>query len=215
MGQRSAKMADVHLFAPPILVLLLVYLCSALILGTHNEPHCLEKQYVYVVAAEEHATPEPVQRSYMICPNRKRRYFKQRISYYSNHVACFSINKPLVNVHPNPGPGRNGNKNHLVNCLYLNARSLVHKMDELQTLAIGVDLIAVTETWLKPTQFWTANSSRPLTSPSTDGIVSRKQGEEYYSQSGTPSLASGGGISKATPSQWYANFDRTPGASYW
>ena len=86
----------------------------------------------------------------MICPNLKRRYFKQRISYYSNHVTCFSINKPLVN-HPNPGQGRNGNKNHLVNCLYLNARSLVHKMDELQTLAIGVDLIAVTETWFKPT----------------------------------------------------------------
>lgn len=43
-----------------------------------------------------------------------------------------------------------GKKGRLMNCLYLNARSLVRKMDELQTLSIDMDLIAVTETWLKP-----------------------------------------------------------------
>lgn len=48
-------------------------------------------------------------------------------------------------VSPNPGP-----QNYMINCLYLNARSLVNKMDELQTLAVDTDLIAVTETWLKP-----------------------------------------------------------------
>ena len=35
-------------------------------------------------------------------------------------------------------------------CLYLNARSLINKTNELQTLAIEFDLLAVTETWLKP-----------------------------------------------------------------
>jgi hypothetical protein len=34
--------------------------------------------------------------------------------------------------------------------LYLNARSLVHKTDKLQLLACDVDIVAVTETWLKP-----------------------------------------------------------------
>lgn len=35
-------------------------------------------------------------------------------------------------------------------CLYMNARSLVNKTTEFQTLATDIDLIAVTESWLKP-----------------------------------------------------------------
>jgi hypothetical protein len=41
-------------------------------------------------------------------------------------------------------------KPHNIECLYLNARSLGNKTSELQTLVTGVDLLAVTETWLKP-----------------------------------------------------------------
>ena len=37
-----------------------------------------------------------------------------------------------------------------IQCLYLNARSLINKTNELQTLAIDIDLLAITETWLKP-----------------------------------------------------------------
>lgn len=43
-----------------------------------------------------------------------------------------------------------GDKSYLMDCMYFNARSLVHKTDEVQTLVVDVDLIAVTETWLKP-----------------------------------------------------------------
>ena len=56
--------------------------------------------------------------------------------------------KPLVNVHPNPGPTRE--KKNSVSCLYLNARSLVRKMDEFQTLTAEIDMVAVTKTWLTP-----------------------------------------------------------------
>jgi hypothetical protein len=55
-------------------------------------------------------------------------------------------------VSSNPGPGvtTGADKRYLIDCLYFNARSLVHKTDKLQTLAVDVDLIAVTETWLRP-----------------------------------------------------------------
>ncbi|XP_028417283.1 uncharacterized protein LOC114541681 [Dendronephthya gigantea] len=39
----------------------------------------------------------------------------------------------------------------MLRCLYFNARSVVRKLDDLQVLAADKDLIAVTETWLKPT----------------------------------------------------------------
>ena len=39
---------------------------------------------------------------------------------------------------------------HCMQCLYFNARSLTNKICELQTLVTDVDLLAVTETWLKP-----------------------------------------------------------------
>ena len=50
-------------------------------------------------------------------------------------------------VHPNPGP--TNDVMYSIKCLYLNARSLMNKTDKLQTLTTDVDLIAITETWLK------------------------------------------------------------------
>lgn len=75
-------------------------------------------------------------------------FFKQRVRLYNNHSACFSLEKiRLVGIHPNPGPTTN---DHSIKCLYLNARSIVNKTKEFQTLAVDTDLILVTETWLKP-----------------------------------------------------------------
>ena len=59
----------------------------------------------------------------------------------------------------NPGPCStpsyprppNVAKPHNMECLYLNARSLTNKTSELRTLVTAdIDLIAITETWLKP-----------------------------------------------------------------
>jgi hypothetical protein len=54
---------------------------------------------------------------------------------------------PEANSKSRSSRGKNG---RLMNCLYLYARSLVRKMDELQTLSTDMDLFAVTETWPKP-----------------------------------------------------------------
>ena len=48
----------------------------------------------------------------------------------------------------NPGPPQASN-GYNIQCFYLNARSLVKKSNELQTLAIDIDLLTITETWLK------------------------------------------------------------------
>ena len=64
-----------------------------------------------------------------------------------------------------------------MNCLYLNARSLVHKMDELQTLSIDMDIIAVTETWLNLI-FRIVNFFPALDLPSTDETENINQVEE-------------------------------------
>jgi hypothetical protein len=53
----------------------------------------------------------------------------------------------MHDVELNPGPEVQLN----IRSLYINARSLVIKTDELQALTTDVDLLAVTETWLKPT----------------------------------------------------------------
>ena len=45
---------------------------------------------------------------------------------------------------------RDGSNPRTIECLYLNARSLNNKTNELQTLVTDVDLVAITETWLKP-----------------------------------------------------------------
>jgi hypothetical protein len=53
-----------------------------------------------------------------------------------------------IATNPGPPPASNG---YNIQCLYLNARSLITKTNELQTLAIDIDLLAITETWLKRT----------------------------------------------------------------
>jgi exonuclease III len=64
-----------------------------------------------------------------------------------------------MDIASNPGPttthdlhaGNDQNSNRYnIRCLYFNARSLSNKTKELQTLASNIDIIAVTETWLKP-----------------------------------------------------------------
>ena len=47
-------------------------------------------------------------------------------------------------ISTHPGPSKN------INGLYLNARSIVKKTDELKALAMGKDLIFCVESWLKP-----------------------------------------------------------------
>ena len=49
----------------------------------------------------------------------------------------------------NPGPPQYLT-GYNIQCLYLNERSLINKTNELQTLAIDIDLLAITEIWLKP-----------------------------------------------------------------
>ena len=67
-------------------------------------------------------------------------------------------------IHPNPGPSTdsttvaNSRTSHHhdskaqlnISCLYMNARSIINKVDELQVLASNMDLLAITETWLTP-----------------------------------------------------------------
>ena len=64
-------------------------------------------------------------------------------------------------IHPHPGPVPHSASTSTrkqtphsfcpeIKCLYMNARSLVNKSAEFQSLAADLDLIAVTETWLKP-----------------------------------------------------------------
>ena len=64
-------------------------------------------------------------------------------------------------IHPNPDPTTEATTNINnscqnrkpqlnINCLYMNARSIVNKVDELQVLATNMDVLAITETWLTP-----------------------------------------------------------------
>jgi hypothetical protein len=67
-------------------------------------------------------------------------------------LSCSSPpHKPSTSIPAYLDPG-DAAKPHNIECLYLNARSLANKTSELQTLVTGVDLLAVTETWLKPDQ---------------------------------------------------------------
>ncbi len=84
-----------------------------------------------------------------LCFLAKTKRSKASTNYYHNSSATF---RPIIqlmhNMELNPGPEVQLN----IRCLYINARSLViNKTDELQALTIDVDLLAVTETWLKPT----------------------------------------------------------------
>jgi hypothetical protein len=69
-----------------------------------------------------------------------------------SHVVLLLLLAGDIATNPGPcssTPRINNNKNAL-RCLYLNARSLVRKLDELQVLANDDDLLAITETWLRP-----------------------------------------------------------------
>ena len=87
---------------------------------------------------------------------------RSRILFYNN--SCCSFNLPRLKllglIHANPGPTgetatnvnsyQNGKPQLNINCLYMNARSIVNKIDELQVLATNMDVLAITETWLTP-----------------------------------------------------------------
>ena len=65
-------------------------------------------------------------------------------------LSCSSPpHKPSTSIPAYLDPG-DAAKPHNIECLYLNARSLANKTSELQALVTGIDLLAVTETWLKP-----------------------------------------------------------------
>jgi hypothetical protein len=64
-------------------------------------------------------------------------------------------------IHPHPGPVPHSASTSTrkqtphsfcpeIKCLYMNTRGLVNKSAEFQSLAADLDIIAVTETWLKP-----------------------------------------------------------------
>ena len=72
---------------------------------------------------------------------------------------CYIDITIYMDIASNPGPttthdlhaGNDQNSNRYnILCLYFNARSLSNKTKELETLASNIDIIAVTETWLKP-----------------------------------------------------------------
>ena len=150
-------MAEACTLAPLYLAILLSYISTSCLHGfsykVSNPAGCTIEVYptkCFAVGSFERVLLSTVQATKLainaaICSteyNRKRQYFKHRVSYYSNHVACFTMFKPLVNVHPNPGPTAREKKNS-VSCLYLNARSLVRKMDEFQTLTAEIDMIVL------------------------------------------------------------------------
>ena len=90
---------------------------------------------------------------------------KASTNYYKNSSATF---RPIIqlmhDVELNPGPDVQLD----IRCLYTNTRSVFNKIDELQALAVDVDIVAVTETWLKPTIL----SSEIL--PSSDFTIHRR-----------------------------------------
>ena len=116
-----------------------------------------------------------------------------RIVFYNNSCATFQLAKlKLVGlIHPNPGPSMdstttaNSRTSHHdskaqlnISCLYMNARSIVNKADELQVLASNVDLPAITETWLTPE----INSCEIL--PNMDFAIHRRDRFELNDQRG-------------------------------
>ena len=72
----------------------------------------------------------------------------------TNPGPCFS--PPYKATFSTPPRPRDGSNPRTIECLYLNVRSLNNKTNELQTLddlvddVTDVDLVAITETWLKP-----------------------------------------------------------------
>ena len=67
----------------------------------------------------------------------------------NNSDILLSLSPGDIATYPGPCISTTPAKNSL-RCLYFNARSLVKKLDDLQVLATKKDIIAVTETLLKP-----------------------------------------------------------------
>ena len=100
---------------------------------------------------------------------------------------CFLHNKSLI--HPNPGPTTEATTNINyscqnrkpqlnINCLYMNAWSIVNKVNELQVLATNMDLLAITETWLTPV----INSCKIL--PNMNFTIHRRDRFEHNNKGG-------------------------------
>ena len=70
--------------------------------------------------------------------------FYFQIAKITSHTVMLIL--PVGDIATNPGPAHGYN----IQCLYLNARRLINKTNELQTITIDIDILAVTETWLKP-----------------------------------------------------------------
>ena len=71
----------------------------------------------------------------------------------------------------NPGPV--ATKYYNIQCLYFNARGLLNRTSELQTMVTDIDLLAVTETWPEPglsLKDWTVKFFMGTVSTSTDEI---------------------------------------------
>ena len=88
------------------------------------------------------------------CLNVKRLGFlKRRLNYYSNCTASFNPSLTTLiqsgDIHSLPGPVQR-NICTDIRCMYMNARSLVNKTEEFQTLAVDTDCIFAVETGLKP-----------------------------------------------------------------
>lgn len=98
---------------------------------------------------------------------------KASTNYYSNSVATF---RPIIqhnyDVELNPGPDVQLN----IHCLYTNARSIVNKFDKLQALTTDVDVIAITESWLKQS----IQNSEIL--PNLDFTIHRRDRTEHNDQ---------------------------------
>lgn len=79
------------------------------------------------------------------CNIRHRYGLNLQISRKISHAAILLLLGRDIATNPGPPKTSNG---YNIQCLYLNSRSLINKTNELQTLAIDIDLLAVTETWL-------------------------------------------------------------------
>ena len=118
-----------------------------------------------------------VQMDFKVCPSwhsginsspstvfyRQKGLMKRRLNYYLNCSASFNPITAIRRgaIHPHPGPVSHSASTSTrkqtphsfcpeIKCLYMNPRSLVNKSAEFQSLAADLDLIDVTETWLKP-----------------------------------------------------------------
>ena len=94
---------------------------------------------------------------------KRRRFYQARVIYYSNSCATHNVGYLLMcgDVQANPGPchnnsGRPYSDNHrtsknILRCMSLNARSVCNRLNEFHDLVkmSNVDMVAVTETWLR------------------------------------------------------------------